>query len=67
MKKRNFILHIIFNYILTIVFIWFAIDYVNEFGWGFFSIIFIFFATSDFIRATRMLQIYRKLKKNNKP
>lgn len=67
MKKSNFILHIVFNYALAVVFIWLATDYVNEFGWGFFSILAVFFATNDFVRASKMLQIYYKIKKNSKP
>ncbi|MER1955252.1 MAG: YdiK family protein [Desemzia incerta] len=67
MRKSDFMFQILFNYILAVVFTWFAVDYVGEFGWGFFSIIFVLFATRDFVRATRILQIYLKLKKGNKP
>ncbi|MBM6615553.1 YdiK family protein [Desemzia sp. RIT804] len=67
MKKSDFIIQIVFNYILAAVFIWFAIDYVNEFGWGFFSIISVLFATRDIVKGTRILQIYLKLKKGSKP
>lgn len=67
MKKSDFIIQIVFNYILAAVFIWFAIDYVDEFGWGFFSIISVLFATRDIVKGTRILQIYLKIKKGNKP
>ena len=67
MKKKDFIIQIVFNYVLAAIFIWFAIDYVAEFGWRFLSIIFVLFATRDIVRGTKILQIYLKLKKGNKP
>ncbi|MBT2732072.1 MULTISPECIES: DUF4305 domain-containing protein [Carnobacterium] len=49
------------------VFIWFAIDSVGNSGWTFFSVLYVLFSTSYFIRASKILEVYYKLKKGNKP
>ena len=49
------------------VFIWFAIDSVTRSGWSFFSILYVLFATSYFVRASKILEVYFKIQKGNKP
>jgi len=66
-KNRNFITQIIITYLMSGVFIWFAIDSVNNSGWTFFSVLYVLFSTSYFIRASKILEVYYKLKKGNKP
>lgn len=67
MSKNGFFIQIIFNYILAAVFIWFAVDFVSTSGWGFFTILCVLIATNDFVRGTKMLQIYLQISKSNKP
>lgn len=67
MNNKNFIMQITFNYIMSFVFIWFTINSVSTEGWGIFPVLFVLFATSDFVRATKLLEIYFKIKKGGKP
>lgn len=60
-------MQIIFTYLMSGVFIWFAIDSVGNSGWTFFSILYVLFSTSYFVRASKILEIYFKIKKGNKP
>lgn len=60
-------MQIIFTYLMSGVFIWFAIDSVGNAGWTFFSILYVLFSTSYFVRASKILEIYFKIKKGNKP
>ncbi|MGX7418990.1 YdiK family protein [Carnobacterium gallinarum] len=66
MSKNGFLSQIIFNYLLAAIFIWFAIDFVSTSGWGFFTILCVLIATNDFVRGTKMLQIFIQISKNNK-
>lgn len=67
MNNKNFILQIVFNYIMSIIFIWFTINSVATEGWGIFPVLFVLFATSDFVRASKLLGIYLQIKKSGKP
>ncbi|MGB3160561.1 DUF4305 domain-containing protein [Carnobacterium sp.] len=67
MNSKNFILQIAFNYIMSIIFIWFTINSVSTEGWGVFPVLFVLFATSDFVRASKLLEIYLQIKKGGKP
>lgn len=60
-------MQIIFTYLMSGVFIWFAIDSVTRSGWSFFSILYVLFATSYFVRASKILEVYFKIQKGNKP
>lgn len=66
MTKKGFIMQIVFNYVLFALFLYFTISSVNTTGWGFFPILYALFATFDFVRGTRLLIIYLKIKKSNK-
>lgn len=67
MSEKAFLFQIAFTYIVFGIFLYFTFDSMAESGFDFFSILFAMFATSNFVRATRMAQIYIKLKKSNKP
>ncbi|WP_407371380.1 DUF4305 domain-containing protein [Carnobacterium sp.] len=49
------------------VFIWFAISSVQDTGWSFFSVLYVVFSTSYFVRASKILEVYFKIKKGPKP
>ncbi|SFH75629.1 DUF4305 domain-containing protein [Pisciglobus halotolerans] len=66
-RKKDFIFQILFNFIFSAIFIWFAIDYVGSSGWGIFPVIFIFFATNDVVRGIKIIKLYQQVKKGNKP
>lgn len=67
MTEKAFIFQIGFTYLLFGLFLYFTIDSVAANGWDLFSILFALFSTNDFVRATRMTQIYIRIKKGNKP
>jgi hypothetical protein len=67
MNTKNIIMQIIFNFVMSLVFIWFTINSVSTDGWGIFPILFVLFATSDFVRASKLLEIYLQIKKGGKP
>lgn len=66
MNKQNFIMQIVFNFAMALIFIWFTITSVSQNGWGFFPILSSFFATNDIVRGSKLLQIYIKIKNDNK-
>jgi hypothetical protein len=49
--------------ILALLFTYFAIEHVNEEGWGFFSILFVILATFDFGSGLRLLSLHFKFSK----
>jgi len=67
MSEKAFLFQIGFTYLIFGLFLFFTFDSVAENGLDFFSVLFAMFATSNFVRGTRMAQIYIKLKKSNKP
>ncbi|MGX7394776.1 DUF4305 domain-containing protein [Carnobacterium mobile] len=67
MNSKNFIMQIVFNYVMSFIFIWFTINSVSTEGWGIFPVLFVLFATNDFVRASKLLEIYFKIKKGGKP
>ena len=60
-------MQIVFNYLMAVLFVWFTINSVSSDGWGIFPILFVIFATNDFIRGSKILEIYLKIKKGGKP
>lgn len=66
MTEKTFIFQIGFTYLLFALFLYFTIDSVATNGWDFFSVLFALFSTNDFVRATRLLQVYIRIKKNTK-
>ncbi|MER2173067.1 MAG: DUF4305 domain-containing protein [Carnobacterium sp.] len=60
-------MQIVFTYLMSGVFIWFAIDSVGASGWSFFSVLYVVFSTSYFVRASKILEVYFKIKKGPKP
>ncbi|MCP3742489.1 YdiK family protein [Rossellomorea sp. BNER] len=52
--------------ILGVLFTYFAIQNVNNQGWGFFSYLLVLLATLDFGSGLRMVNLHFKIKKNMK-
>ncbi|MBM7588230.1 hypothetical protein JOC86_004827 [Bacillus pakistanensis] len=52
--------------ILGVLFTYFAIQNVNNQGWGFFSYLLVLLATLDFGSGLRMVNLHFKIKKNLK-
>jgi Domain of unknown function (DUF4305) len=52
--------------ILGVLFTYFAIQNVNNQGWGFFSYLLVLLATLDFGSGLRMVNLHFKIKKNIK-
>lgn len=67
MSEKLFLFQTVFTYFMFVLFLYFTFDSVAEAGWDFFSIIFAAFATNNFVRATRMTQIYIRIKRSQKP
>jgi len=67
MSEKAFLFQTVFTFIVFGLFLYFTFDSVAVSGWSFLSVMFAMFATSNFVRATRMVQIYLKIKRSNKP
>ena len=65
MKQSPFVSGIIY-FLLGILFTYFAIQNVNETGWGFFPYLLVILATFDFGSGIRMMMLHFKLKKIQK-
>jgi hypothetical protein len=62
MRKSPLISGIIYIF-LAILFTYFAIQNVNEEGWGFFSYLLVILATFDLVSGIRMIGLHYKIKK----
>lgn len=67
MTDKQFLFHIGFKFIMFALFLYFTIDSVGLYGWGFMQFLFALFATKEFVQATRMAEIFYRIKSNNKP
>lgn len=66
MTDKQFLFHIGFKYVMFILFLYFTIDSVGMYGWGFMQILLAIFATRDFVQGTRMAGVYYRFKSNKK-
>ena len=64
MTLKDLLIQIALKFVLGALFLYFAIDGVTNFGWGFISILSVLFATNNIVQGTRMLDTYFKLKNN---
>lgn len=67
MTDKQFLFHIGFKYIMFILFLYFTIDSVGMYGWGFMQFLLALFAARDFVHGTRMAGVYYRFKTNKKP
>ncbi|KIL52231.1 hypothetical protein KP77_07040 [Jeotgalibacillus alimentarius] len=58
--------HGVFYLILGVFFVYFAINSVNDSGWGFFAYLFVAFATYDIGAGLRLIGLHFKIKKHMK-
>ena len=65
MKQSPFVSGIVY-FLLGSLFTYFAIQNVNESGWGFFSYLLVMLATFDFGSGIRMMMFHLKLKQIQK-
>lgn len=64
MTLRDLLIQIILKFVLGVLFLYFAVDGISNFGWGFISILSVIFSTNNFVQGIRMLDTYFKIKKN---
>lgn len=64
MTLKNLFIQIIIRFVFAALFISLAVNAVHTTGWGFMAVISVFFATSDIVKGTRMLQAYIDIKKS---
>lgn len=64
MTLKDLLIQIIVKFSLGALFLYFAVDGVSNFGWGFVSVLSVLFATNNIVQGIRMLNTYFKIKKN---
>jgi len=65
LNYNNLLGPVIMRFIFFALNLFFAVRVTSFSGWSFFSIIFAFFATRDFVHAVRLTQVYYHIKKNS--
>lgn len=64
MTLKDILIQIVMKFVFGALFLYFAIDSVNNLGWGFLAVLSVLFATNNIVQGFRMLNTYSKIKKN---